>query len=122
MAENGSSNADSKPPVSDIENSVSFVKKGCKLTKFGSNGKRYQRFFFVDQKTMALCYTGSRKRPHNVLQVWTPIRKIADVVKVSDKKLNIKKILIKLFEKNTTENVISLITLLVDNYSRIRVK
>jgi len=86
MAENGNE-ADSKQPVSDIQDSVSFVQKGCKLTKFGSNGKRYQRFFFVDRKTMALCYTGSRKRSgqrggSGNLQVWVPIRKIVEVVKV----------------------------------------
>lgn len=82
MAANGN-DADSQQPADD-QSAVSFVEKGSKLTKFGSNGKRYRRQFFVDRKTMALCYTGSKKQdrlPGN-MQVWVPIRKIVDVVKV----------------------------------------
>lgn len=83
MAENGSE-TDSQEPTSEVQSAVSFVEKGCNLTKYGSNGKRYQRHFFVDPKIMALCYTGSKKRDRNAgnLQVWVPIKEIVDVVKV----------------------------------------
>ena len=83
MAANGS-DADSQEPVSDVQKSISFVEKGCNLTKFGSNGKKYRRFFFVDRKIGALCYTGSKKRDRKPgdLQVWVPIKKIVEVVKV----------------------------------------
>ena len=73
-------------PTSELELAVSFVEKGSKLTKFGTNGKKYERYFFVDRKLMALCYTGSKKRGSNRggLQIWVPIKKIVEVAKVDD--------------------------------------
>jgi len=70
--------------TSEDEKVVAFIEKGCKLVKVGSNGKRYNRHFFVDRKLMALCYTGSRKKCSNPgnMQIWIPIKDVVEVVKV----------------------------------------
>ena len=78
------SGADSQQLTSEHQSAVSFVEKGCELTKFGSNGKKYKRHFFVDPKLMALCYTGSKKRgrKRGNSPIWVPIKNIVEVEKV----------------------------------------
>lgn len=86
MAENSNEVIESQQPVSEVRDAVSFVEKGGQLTKLGSNGKKYQRYFFVDRKLMALCYTGSKKRGYHrdTPLAWVPIRNVVEVVEMDD--------------------------------------
>jgi len=83
MAVNGT---DTQQHKSEDENAVSFVEKGGTLTKFGSNGKKYRRYFFVDPKTMTLCYSGSKKRCNGSdgVQIFVPIKHAQEVVAVDN--------------------------------------
>ena len=86
MAAKGSETS-SQLPYSDVPEAVSFVERGGTLTKMGTSGKKYTRYFFVDIKMMAMCHTGLEtcgNRPHDTMRIWVPVRSIEEVVRVED--------------------------------------